>query len=293
MQGGVSPPYRLGCPVFGCRAWVGDVLPARTPAAQQLSEYARIFSSVEGNGTFYGLPGPEAVQRWADETPPEFRFVLKVPRRITHELALQNYEAELRELAQLFEPIADRLGPFMLQLPPAAGRAALARIERFLDAAPSAFDWSVEVRHPDWFDGGRNERDLHRALARRGVERVCLDPRSLFRRGASDASTEAAQGKKPRVPPRFVGLSERPVVRFIGRNLPSECDIELAEWAEVVVRWLDEGRQPYVFGHAPDERHAPALCRRFHEALTRLRPSLEPLPAWPLPPPAGPQMQLL
>ena len=287
-----EPAYRLGCPVFGARSWVGPILPAGTPAGEQLAAYARLFSTVEGNGTFYGLPSAETVARWLEQTPPRFRFAFKVPRRISHDLALVGFERELAQLEALFRPLADRLGPWMLQLPPTAGRAALPRVERFLDRASDAFRWSVELRHPDWFDGGVHERDLHRALARRGAERVCLDPRALRAGPAEDASTRAARDKKPRVPPRFVGLGPTPVVRLIGRNDPDRCDAVCAEWAPVVARWIEEGRRPFVFCHAPDEHHAPALCRRFHDHLRRHAPRLPPLPEWPLPP-RGPQLRLL
>ena len=268
-------------------------MPAKTPADRQLAEYARLFDAVEGNGSFYGLPSAESVLRWKEATPERFRFVQKVPRRITHELALENYAAELRQVVERFEPMAERLGPMMLQLPPQAGRGALDRIARFLEAAPSIFRWSVEVRHPDWFDGGRNERDLHGLLARHGAERVVLDSRPLYSGGASDPSTAAAQGKKPRVPPRQVGLSQTPILRFIGRNVAAECDHYLSGWSKVVAKWIGQGKTPFVFCHAPEERFAPALCRRFHEHLRRVLPELEPVPDWPLLPEERSQLRLL
>lgn len=295
-DGGVSSTlgYRLGCPVFGARSWAGEVLPAGTAPRDQLAEYARIFSAVEGNGTFYGLPSPAVVHRWVEDTPESFRFAFKVPRALTHERGLVGGAAILDQFVALLAPLGPRLGPVMVQLSPAAGASWLGRLERFLAALPKEWPRAVEVRHPDWFDEGRNERDLHRLLSRTGAERVCLDSRGLFKEAPRDPLTEAAQARKPRVPPRFVGLGSSPLVRLIGRNDPEACEQIFDEWAAVVARWIREGRSPLVFCHAPDERYAPALARRFHERLRRELPELPELPAWPLPPrpPAG-QLGLL
>lgn len=130
-------------------------------------------------------------------------------------------------------------------------------------------------------------------LVRHRAERVVLDARALFSRGAPNPATEAAQAKKPRVPARFVGLSDTPIVRFIGRDEPAECDPQLDAWAGAVARWVGEGRTPFVFCHAPDERFAPALCRRFHAHLRGALPSVESLPDWPLPPGETTQLSLL
>ena len=274
--------YRLGCPVFATRSWVGEVLPAKTSVSEQLRAYTRIFGAVEGNSTFYALPTPATIERWAQETPREFRFAFKVPRVITHDRALQYFEDELRRFLQVLRPLEERLGPCMLQLPPVAGRAAGSRIRKFLEFWPREVPLAVEVRHPDWFDQGPNERDLHRLLRHFGVERVCFDSRPLFARPPSDGSTRTAQSRKPRVPGRMIGLSQSPLVRFIGRNDPDECDEWLAEWAITVAGWIREGRVPLVFCHAPDEHYAPQLARRFHEALIKELPEIPALPDWPL-----------
>lgn len=285
--------YRLGCPVFGARSWLGEVLPARTSPRDQLSEYARIFGAVEGNGTFYGLPTLEAAARWAEDTPDSFRFAFKVPKEVSHQ-PLDPSAAVLARFFEVLEPLGARFGSAMLQLPPWLDFRSFRSLRRFVERWPAERSLSVELRHPDWFDDGRRERDLHRMLSDHGAERVCLDSRALFGAPASDPATAAAQGRKPRVPVRFVGLGRAPLVRIIGRNDPAECASVLSSWADVVARWMDEGRRPLVFCHTPDEHYAPRLARAFHEGLRVLRPELEALPSWPLPPRRrGPQLDLL
>ena len=70
MQSKLSPvwPIRLGCPVWGCRDWAGDVYPARTPRSRWLSWYSQTFNTVEGNSTFYAIPSIEKLftrRKWS------------------------------------------------------------------------------------------------------------------------------------------------------------------------------------------------------------------------------------
>ncbi|MCB0993414.1 MAG: DUF72 domain-containing protein, partial [Acidimicrobiales bacterium] len=71
---------RVGCPMWAHRPWVGNFLPRSTPSGGELAEYAQRMTAVEGNTTFYALPKPETVRRWADSVPDDFRFCFKVPR---------------------------------------------------------------------------------------------------------------------------------------------------------------------------------------------------------------------
>lgn len=81
-------PLMLGCPVWGCADWGGQVYPLKTPRSQWLHWYSRTFNTVEGNSTFYALPSVETTRRWASETANGFRFMLKFPRVISHDSEL-------------------------------------------------------------------------------------------------------------------------------------------------------------------------------------------------------------
>src|ERR1700736_6119530 len=49
----------------------------------RLSYYARWFSFVEVDTTFYGIPKPSAVEAWVARTPAHFRFNVKAYRSLT------------------------------------------------------------------------------------------------------------------------------------------------------------------------------------------------------------------
>lgn len=254
----------MGCPMWANRDWVGTYLPSDTPVGGELAAYARVCNAVEGNTTFYALPEPATVARWREATPEGFRFMLKLPRTITHDKRLRDVDDELREFADRFEPLADRLGPCSVQLPATFGPDDLGALLSFLDRVPSGFAWSVEVRHPGFHAGGDHERTLNDALHERGVDRVVFDSRPVFA-GPRETSEEIeAWENKPRLPVRAVATGAQPIVRFIGQTDAEANPPFWQPWVERVARWIADGRRPIVFLHTPDNVVAPELCRRFH-----------------------------
>ena len=83
----------LGCPIWGLKGWVGNFFPAGAKQRDFLALYSRRLNTVEGNTTFYAIPDQTTVERWRDETPPGFKFCLKFPKIISHQLRLRNAEA--------------------------------------------------------------------------------------------------------------------------------------------------------------------------------------------------------
>ena len=77
-------------------------------------------------------------------------------------------------------------------------------------------------------------------------------------------------------------MGDAPIVRVIGSDDVDETVAGLQAWVPDVVRWLGEGRTPYVFAHQPENLVSPELARRFHacvaEAVNDLRPLPEPSP---------------
>ncbi|MCB0215499.1 MAG: DUF72 domain-containing protein [Chloroflexi bacterium] len=285
--------YRLGCPVWGHAAWAGSLFTRDAGTEDFLRQYASVFNAVEGNTTFYGSPRPATVDRWAADTPPGFRFSFKLPREITHEQRLVGTEPAIRAFLDLMAPMVPRLGPFMLQLPPAFGPDALAALERCLQDLPSDFDYAVELRHPAFFAGGPAERQLDEILAARAVDRVIFDTRGLFQSDASDPVVREAQHRKPRLPVRLTVTGRRPVVRFVAHAEPEANRWLLKGWADQLATWILDGLEPQVFVHAPDELHAPWLARELHRLLGH-RVDVGELPAWPgeLEPPEPEQLAL-
>ena len=280
----VSTRVRIGCPVWAHAPWVGSFFTRQARREEFLPQYARVFATAEGNSTFYGLPSQKTVARWADEAPAWFRFAFKFPRVISHDRSLLGAEADTQAFFARLAPVADRCGPFFLQLHQSFGPDRLGLLRDYLAALPSAFSYAVEVRHRAFFQSGKDEAALDAMLGEVGVDRVNFDTRPLFAATVSreDEAAQEALRKKPRVPVRFTATGRRPFVRFVADPKVENNHRWLDEWVEVVARWLAEGREPYVFLHHPDDLHAPPLARRFQAKLHARRPDDVPPPAaWP------------
>lgn len=116
-----------------------------------LGYYADQLPTVELNNTFYRMPKPEVVARWADETGDDFRFVIKASRRITHIKRLKDPAENVEYLYKVLAPLKGKLGAVLFQLPPNM-KKNLERLQAFLDALPDGHRAAFEFRNDTWFD---------------------------------------------------------------------------------------------------------------------------------------------
>lgn len=274
--------FYIGCPVWACEHWRGSLYTAKAARSQWLEQYSSVFPTVEVNSTFYALPSHETVQKWCELTQPGFEFCFKFPKAITHDLQLQNCEGHRNAFLQILEIAAkaDRLGPAFLQLPPRFSARLFFALEKFLTNWPTDFPVAVEVRHLDWFDEGPHEAELNQLLEHLAMDRCLFDSRALFSRPPDDEIEKISQGRKPRSPLRTTVTSKRPMVRMVGRNTEEQVFDWWAEWADVVSIWIEQGLNPYVFTHAPDDRFAPDLGRLLWDMVCQ-RSDVEAMPKWP------------
>src|SRR5512133_2150366 len=122
----------LGTIGFTYPEWKGSFYPAGLPSNQVLGYYSRVFNAVEINTTFYGPQPPAQIERWSAATPDDFRFCLKAPRRVTHDLRLVNAEAEMRVFVESSLAMGKKFGAVLLQLPPSFSTEERPALEAFL-----------------------------------------------------------------------------------------------------------------------------------------------------------------
>jgi uncharacterized protein YecE (DUF72 family) len=268
----------VGCAMWSYAPWQGRYLPSPLSPRARLSAYATWCNAVEGNTTFYATPAADPVRSWAEQTAPDFRFILKLPKLITHERRLADAGEQLQAFLTAIEPLGPRAHALWIQLPPSFGPADLGVLHGFLRQLPGGHRYCVEVRHRAFFDDAGECHRLEAVLGRVGAEWVSFDTTVLFD-GApvSDAEREA-WAKKPRVPRRSRALTAHPVVRYIGRDDQARTVAGWQPWLGTVAGWLREGRSPTVFIHTPDNVDALALARQFHDDVRALVPEVEPLP---------------
>jgi uncharacterized protein YecE (DUF72 family) len=136
-----------------------DPFYAGRPQRLWLTSYAERFDTVEVNATFYRLPKTEAVQRWTEQVPARFLFVVKASRYLTHIKRLRDPAEPVARLMDRIRPLlaARMLGPILLQFPPdmpAAPDLLAATLREF----PSSVQIAVEPRHESWF--ARHTREV-------------------------------------------------------------------------------------------------------------------------------------
>ena len=275
----------VGCAMWSYAAWQGRYLPPSLSPRDRLSAYATWCNAVEGNTTFYATPAVGTVRSWAEQTSPDFRFVLKLPKAITHERRLADVAEPLRAFLAAIEPLGTRTYALWIQLPPSFGPADVGALAGFLTRLPREHRYCVEVRHRAFFAEPRSEQLLERTLGTVGAEWVPFDTTVLYGSPPSSEAERQAWTNKPRVPRRAKALTRYPIVRYIGRDDNARTIAGWQPWLTTVAGWLREGRTPTVFIHTPDNVDALELARRFHDDVRARLPEVEPLPE---PVPAGP-----
>jgi uncharacterized protein YecE (DUF72 family) len=269
----------VGCAMWAHKAWAGRVSPRAAGAHERLRSYAGWCTAVEGNTTFYAVPARATVQSWAGQTDPDFRFVVKLPRTITHERRFAGIDTELREFLNAMEPLGPRMHAIWIQLPSTFAPADVPALDALLLRLPRDHQYAVEVRHPQFFRDPAEAGRLEQTCSGTGTEWVSFDTTAFFAAApTSDAEREAWE-RKPRLPRRSTALTSRPIVRYLGRDSDAETIAGWQHWVDVVAEWLREGRSPTFFLHTPDNVDAPSLARRFHDQVRSLVPELEPLPS--------------
>ena len=143
---------RLGTQGWAYTDWIGSFYPPGSKQEHYLPFYSRVFDTVELDTTFYHAPSASVVRSWERITPAGFRFAAKLPRAITHDLALAGAGPQLDAFARAMEPLGEKLGPLLVQLPAEFQRneRTAADLRSFLQGAPSSVRLALEFRHASW-----------------------------------------------------------------------------------------------------------------------------------------------
>ena len=137
-----------------------------------LERYSRLFRCAEINSSFHRPHATTIYAKWRDSTPVDFRFAVKMPRAITHELKLRDARESFIAFLNQTDGLAEKRGPILVQLPPSLSFDA-SIVTRFLDLVRKVYDGPMvcEPRHATWFSSA-----VASLLDRYGISRVAADP---------------------------------------------------------------------------------------------------------------------
>ncbi len=168
-ENAVPGVIRIGCAGWNVPRDSGDSFPEE---GSHLERYAQRFFAVEINSSFYRPHRPATYARWAQSVPADFKFSVKAPKKITHELRLSGASAALDQFLYEVITLGDKLGCLLVQLPPSLQFDAAIAAAFFSELrAKYAEKIACEPRHATWFSV--ESADL---LGRYKVARVAADP---------------------------------------------------------------------------------------------------------------------
>lgn len=231
------PRILVGTSGFSYPAWRGPFYPSDVPASGMLRHYATVFQTVEINNSFYRMPTPALLASWKRETSPTFRFALKAPQRITHQLRLRDAAEITQRFVTLAATLGDQCGPLLFQLPPHL-RADLVRLDEFLGTLPAGTDAAFEFRHPSWLADATYE-----VLARHRAALCVADGEALT---------------TPLVATAPFG--------YLRLRRDDYTDAALADWGRRI-REIGRWKRAYVYLKHDEAGRAPELAQAFLAAL--------------------------
>lgn len=217
-----------------------------------LGFYARQFSALEINGSFYRLQTAKTFRKWCDQTPASFRFALKANRYLTHNKKLHDADASVLIEKHHAQALGEKLAAVLWQLP-ASLKKDPARLKGFIDALQIWDDvrHCIEFRHASWFDDETAD-----CLAESNIA-VCV----------SDAENW----------PLWDRITANLVyVRLHGHlhtYASRYADSDLAQWAARVSGWLAQGKDVHVYFDNDAECAAPFNALTLQALLKNQTPS--------------------
>jgi uncharacterized protein YecE (DUF72 family) len=254
---------RVGTQGWNYDAWVGPFYPPKTRPADFLSIYARAFDTVEVDSTFYAIPASKTVRGWAQRTPEDFTFSLKLPQEITHERRLRNSDELAAEFFDRARELGHKLGPVLIQLGPDFAPAELPAVAAFLPKLPRDIRFAIEFRQRGWIHDG-----LLALLAEHNVALTLSDGRWIPRK-------------------QMMALAERPTadftyVRLMGADqsivdysrVQIDRTAELEAWSSVLWPYAEQGRETFEYVNNHFAGHSPESARAI-QRLSR-QPVVEP-----------------
>src|SRR6185312_13969237 len=105
------------------------------------------------DSTFYNIPSRFIVRGWKEKTPDDFKFILKFPKKITHDNKMQDVSKDLYVFFKNLEPLVDKTILLLIQLPHyLTASKSFEAFENMVKKLDSRFKYALEVRDESWFN---------------------------------------------------------------------------------------------------------------------------------------------
>jgi uncharacterized protein YecE (DUF72 family) len=245
---------------IGTSGWMykdwGELFYPKDLKKGHLTYLTQEFNTVEINTSFYHLPRKSTFQKWMSEAPPHFRFAVKLSRLITHQKRLRGVRILLETFIQHAEPMKERLGVILIQLPPSL-KYDSALLDHFLDDLrivtgrnyPVRF--AIEPRHRTWME---HAKDIRKKLCKDNICIVFPDSEKIPSFPPIDENITAD----------FIYVRFHGPTAFAASRYGKE---RLLPWAERMKEWLRRGLDVFVYFNNDIHGHAIFDARTIVELM--------------------------
>ncbi|MGG4041992.1 DUF72 domain-containing protein [Bacillus smithii] len=212
---------------IGVTGW-GDhhsLYPEGISPRDKLKEYAAHFPIVEVDASFYAIQPLKNAEKWVQDTPEKFQFIVKAFQGMTgHERGKLPFSSKKEMFAAFLDSIqpyqqAGKLAMVLFQFPPwfdcqKKNVDYLRYCKEWMKDVPTA----LEFRHKSWFSKAWKDKTLDFMRREGWIHSVCDEPQAGS--GSIPAVIEATDHQKT-------------LVRFHGRNIHGWRKPYQGNWREV------------------------------------------------------------
>ena len=171
----------------GCTSW-GDhptLYSKATSAKDKLFDYSGHFPTVEVDTSFYAIPNPTTVQKWCDDTPENFKFIVKAYQGMTGHLQDESpFETKndmyntFRECLQTFQK-NNKLAFALFQFPPWFDcQAKHVNLLKYIRLQFQSEPIAIEFRNQTWFSSTMKEKTLQFLKEHQFIHTICDEPQA-------------------------------------------------------------------------------------------------------------------
>ena len=229
------PSFPIGSFYSGLSGLQLDIPQYQFPApfqnASRLTYYASLFNSLECNSSFYKIPRPATIARWADAVNDHFKFTFKLWREITHSKPFNFKSEDVALFFNAINEVREKKGCLLIQFPPSLDIHHIHQLRKLLDVIKDVNitqEWkiAVEFRHKSWYHESVYELlDMYKA--------------SVVIHDIPKSATPLLDQVADFIYIRFHG----PTGNYRGSYSPEH----LNEYAAYIHEWMEEGKTVFVY----------------------------------------------
>ena len=143
----------IGTAGWDYKDWVGTFYPKPLDRYNHLEFYSKYFDIIEINSTFYNIPKKETVINWYNQVSADFKFVVKVWQKITHNLNDSDLDYVISQFFSQLYPLREKVIAYLLQFPPwfKYTEKHFSQLKFLSNELPSEHKYVIELRDDSWF----------------------------------------------------------------------------------------------------------------------------------------------